>query len=541
MEEPPLSPERPTAGTVEERQAPAVAVDGRRLRGVIPYGVESRDLGGWREVIEPGALRGARLDGLVATVDHVGLPLGRFPTTLELEDRADGAHWSVEPPESRADVREAVERGDLRAGSWRMVVGREEWRGDVRHVHEIEELRDVAVATNPAYPAASVELRSAEDVDNEAGERRQKEGKMPDENTGAAVEERTEDEQETEERTEERPAEERSTERAEERGNLRVEDRNQTSTERTVEERVTEAIRSVNKGEARDITTASASAIAPPELATFIWDKLRARSIALRAGAPVIPTMREKVTWPQLVSDVGPEWTSELGELSEGAPGLESLSAVPKKLAHLISKISNEVIDDSEPDLIDVLNNHLIAMLGLKFDLGFFEGDPEANEDSIRGLKHVAEIQEVSMGENGAALTNYDPIIEAVGKLRAADVPEPYAVAMHSTVQTELELLKEESESNKQLARPDGLPPFFTSSQLATDEEQGEAEDARSIYVYAPAQVPVVRRSEAQIELDRSRLFHEDASEMRGKLRADVLAPNPQSICRVVGVIPPGE
>ena len=43
-----------------------------------------------------------------------------------------------------------------------MVVGRDEWRGDVRHVHEIKSLRDVAIVTTGAYPAeaAHVELRS---------------------------------------------------------------------------------------------------------------------------------------------------------------------------------------------------------------------------------------------------------------------------------------------------------------------------------------------------------------------------------------------
>jgi hypothetical protein len=50
---------RPTAtGAVEERSAPhpsqAPTVDGRKLRGLIPYGVESTDLGGWREVIDKG-------------------------------------------------------------------------------------------------------------------------------------------------------------------------------------------------------------------------------------------------------------------------------------------------------------------------------------------------------------------------------------------------------------------------------------------------------------------------------------------------------
>jgi HK97 family phage prohead protease len=155
---------RPIAGEVEERHLPDLLdADAKRIRGRIPYSVESRDMGGWKEVIEPGALNGAVFDDLVVTVDHVGVPLGRYPGTLELEDRADGLHWSVDPPASRAEVREAVERGDLKAGSWRMVVGRDEWRGDVRHVHEIRALKDVAVVTRPAYEAAAVEYRSRPD------------------------------------------------------------------------------------------------------------------------------------------------------------------------------------------------------------------------------------------------------------------------------------------------------------------------------------------------------------------------------------------
>jgi HK97 family phage prohead protease len=151
--------DRPTAGQLEER-ALDVTGDGRRIRGRIPYGVESRDLGGWREVVEPTALRGVNLDDLVATVDHAGIPIGRHPRTLEVEERDDGLHWSVEPPASRRDVVEAVDRGDLCGGSWRMRVARDEWRGDLRHIHDIAELRDVAVVTNPAYPAAVVEMRN---------------------------------------------------------------------------------------------------------------------------------------------------------------------------------------------------------------------------------------------------------------------------------------------------------------------------------------------------------------------------------------------
>jgi hypothetical protein len=47
-------PERPALGSIEERAAGGVAVDGRRIRSLIPYNVESRDMGGWREKISPG-------------------------------------------------------------------------------------------------------------------------------------------------------------------------------------------------------------------------------------------------------------------------------------------------------------------------------------------------------------------------------------------------------------------------------------------------------------------------------------------------------
>jgi len=157
---------RPIPGTVEERtalDAPAPVVEGRRLHGLIPYGVQSRDLGGYREIIEPGALAGADLSDLIATREHDRSKLlGRHPTTLTTEDRADGFAWSVELPQSPVgeDVRVAIERGDLRATSWRMVVGRDRWDGDVRHVEHIAELRDVTVTASPAYAAARAEYRS---------------------------------------------------------------------------------------------------------------------------------------------------------------------------------------------------------------------------------------------------------------------------------------------------------------------------------------------------------------------------------------------
>jgi phage head maturation protease len=209
---------RPTAGDLEERTAGALDTDGRKIRGLIPYGVKSVDMGGWREVIEPTAFRDTRLDELRVTIDHRGVPLGRYPKTLELEDRSDGLHWSLDPPKSRHDVVEAIERGDMRAGSWRMRVAKDRWVGDVRHVEAIAELKDVCIAgaEDPAYPAAAIELRTR---NNDGAEERQKQDQMAEEANkegGLQVEARHEKQDEVRTEPEEKsyPA-----------GSLRVEDR----------------------------------------------------------------------------------------------------------------------------------------------------------------------------------------------------------------------------------------------------------------------------------------------------------------------------
>ena len=81
--------------------------------------------------------------------------------------------------------------------------------------------------------------------------------------------------------------------------------------------------------------------------------------------------------------------------------------------------------------------------------------------------------------------------------------------------------------------------PVYVSGQLSTIEAAGTAGNVgSSIYVYNAAEVVYVRRSEVELELDRSRLFNSDQSELRAKLRGDLIVPNPTAVVRVVGVTP---
>jgi hypothetical protein len=78
--------------------------------------------------------------------------------------------------------------------------------------------------------------------------------------------------------------------------------------------------------------------------------------------------------------------------------------------------------------------------------------------------------------------------------------------------------------------------PVYVSGLLSTAETQGTAVNASSVYVYNAAEVVYVRRSEVELELDRSRLFNSDQSELRAKLRGDLIVPNPSAVVRIAGV-----
>jgi HK97 family phage major capsid protein len=553
---------RPAAGEVEERTAGVEAV-GRRIRGLIPYGVESRDLGGWREVISPTAFRTTDLSELRAVIDHKGVPLARYPNTLDVEDSGEGLRWSVDPPKSRQDVIEAVERGDMRAGSWRMVVGRDRWDGDVRHVDRIDRLIDVTLcgAEDPAYgDAAVVEYRSgkgahslgdsdshlapaAGDTVNNAAEERQKGAVMSDHDEQRSSEERTEET--VEERV--KAPQEAAEERTEARGSLQVEDR-QVRSDEPVEARVmselSDAMRQVSPGESRALT--DAISLTPTAIATTLFDRLRAAAVMLRSGITVLNMPdADSVTYPSITADVSPATYSEAGAITPGDPTFSSVTATPRKIAHLI-QMSNEVLDDSTPPLEGVLRDHLLATLALKLDQQLLEGS--GTPPDIRGLKNVAGISTVTAGTNGATPT-FDMFADCLATLEANNVPlDRVAIACHPRNVATLRKLKASTAGTYlwSSAEPAGPSPraifgvpLFTTPQLSTTEVQGTSGSvANSAYVFDTANVIYVRRQDPQIVLDRSRLFNSDQSELRATMRGDLIVPNPTGVVRLTGLLP---
>lgn len=146
--------------------------DGKRtLTGyAATFNTRSDDLGGFREVLAPGAFTRSikQGDDVVATSDHdpkKGI-LGRTGSgTLRLSEDNVGLRFELDLPNTTLgnDIAESVNRGDLDSCSFGFVARDASWdhsgKETLRTVRDAS-LFDVSVVTYPAYPGTSVQLRS---------------------------------------------------------------------------------------------------------------------------------------------------------------------------------------------------------------------------------------------------------------------------------------------------------------------------------------------------------------------------------------------
>ena len=130
---------------------------------------QSEDLGGFRETIQRGAFKDAIANSDVrALFNHdANMILARNTSgTLRLEEDNIGLKYSFEAPQTQMgnDLLEMIKRGDINQSSFGFTVEEDSWDDDagymVRTIKKIKRLFDVSAVTYPAYPDASVALRS---------------------------------------------------------------------------------------------------------------------------------------------------------------------------------------------------------------------------------------------------------------------------------------------------------------------------------------------------------------------------------------------
>lgn len=174
---------RVLTGQVEVRAA--AENEKPRIRGyAAKFNVESENLGSesyqFREIIEPGAFSDVLNDDVRALLNHdPNFILARSKAgegTLRIGQDDVGLWYEFEAPDTQAgrDLMESIRRGDIDQSSFSFTVQRDgqkweekqEGEGPTfikRTIMKVARLFDVSPVTYPAYPDATVALRSLQD------------------------------------------------------------------------------------------------------------------------------------------------------------------------------------------------------------------------------------------------------------------------------------------------------------------------------------------------------------------------------------------
>lgn len=154
--------------------------DGVQVQGLAAvFNSLSENLGGFREVIEPGAFDGVLENDVRALKNHnPDWVLGRTKAgTLEIGVNDQGLWYRYRDPDTSysRDLLKSLERGDVDQSSFAFTVDEDKWEEDtegryIRRIKRFRQLFDVSPVTYPAYPDTTAAKRELSDIESKKAE-----------------------------------------------------------------------------------------------------------------------------------------------------------------------------------------------------------------------------------------------------------------------------------------------------------------------------------------------------------------------------------
>ena len=270
----------------------------------------------------------------------------------------------------------------------------------------------------------------------------------------------------------------------------------------------------------------------PTPLSTRIIDRARNAARVLQAGAQTVPMTSQSLKIARVAGDQTAAWHSENAPIGASDMTLESVTLTARTLTSLVVA-SRELIEDAE-GVETALEEAFAAQLALSLDLAALYGSGTAPEP--RGVKNTTGVTLQSQGANGATLTNYDPLVDAMATLW--DFNEQANGIIHAP-RTARTLAKLKDTTNQPLVAPEVLQgvPRYTTNQVPTNLTQGAATTASDIFVADWRQLLVGVRHGFTIDVLKERYADNYQLGFLAHLRADIVVARPKAFVVVTGVI----
>ncbi|EJB0234187.1 phage major capsid protein [Vibrio vulnificus] len=262
-------------------------------------------------------------------------------------------------------------------------------------------------------------------------------------------------------------------------------------------------------------------------------DMLRAKNRAIQAGATTA-MIEGKTVIAKVVKDPTAGWRAENEAVTKSDISFEKAELNPKSLA-VIVVVSRELLEDSV-NIDQVLSNSLAECMASALDTAVFYG--AGGDKEPQGISNVTGILEITMGENGAPVANYSPLIKSLAKLAENNANDATAAIMNPRTYFEFADLCDTT--GQPLRKPEALTNLnlLHTNKVPTNETQGTATDATSIITGNFTDVIIGMRTDFRLELLRELYAENYQYGFLASLRADVAVANPESFCVVKGITP---
>jgi HK97 family phage major capsid protein len=279
--------------------------------------------------------------------------------------------------------------------------------------------------------------------------------------------------------------------------------------------------------------TAGAGGVMVPLAATVI-DRLRAVSRAVQAGVRTVPLSTQTLKMARVTTDPTVAWRAENAAIAESDPAFDSVTLTAKSLACFF-KVSRELVEDA-PNLDAALRNVLAQSFAVALDSAVLVGSGLSNQPL--GVRGTSGITSVSMGANGAALTNWSPVLDAVRDLQLANAGT--VSAMIASPRTARTINGFVATDNQPLQRPPVIAgvPLLTTTAMPVNETQGTATNASTILLGDFSEVMIGLKTDFTLSILQERFADSGQIAMVGWLRADVAVARPAAMARVIGIAP---
>jgi HK97 family phage major capsid protein len=288
--------------------------------------------------------------------------------------------------------------------------------------------------------------------------------------------------------------------------------------------------------------TDSAGGFTVPDIvASQFIDRMRNAMVVERAGAQMVPMTSDTLNIARLATGPTLVWHTENAAITAGDLVLERVQFIARTLP-MIVKMSVELEEDST-NIDAVIERELATGLAGELDRVALRGSGTPPEP--KGVRFQTGVTLQSMGANGLAPTNYDPLLDAMATVSTGNFAlSSIAAIYNSRTWSRFVKLKEATTNATLVPPPDvaAMPKYLTNS-IPNNLVQGSSSLATDAYVGDFSNLLIGMRTSFRLEVSRqaadatNSAFSNLQVWVRAYLRADIQLSHPEAFVAIIGIL----